>query len=127
MTQTIMGRMMRLGTKRAAIAALMCAMMAGCAATATASVVSRARTREGYALAYNLQFAACYDVLADASTADPLDPAPERAIAAVTWIEILFSQGVATFEAFTGEISKTDVARPPVPPTLASRFHIALN
>ena len=40
-----------------------------------------------------------------------------------TWIEILFTQSVATFEAFTGEISKGDVIRPTTPPLLVERFH----
>lgn len=93
---------------------------------ADASALSRARTREGYALAYDLQFAACYAALEQAAAADPLDPAPPRAMAAVTWIEILFSQGVATFEAFTGELSQSDVARPAVPPSLTERFRIRI-
>ena len=45
----------------------------------------------------------------------------------MTWIEILFAQGVATFEAFTGEISKGDVVRPAIPPLLAARFHRAIE
>ncbi|HMC75986.1 MAG TPA: hypothetical protein VKH34_02595, partial [Vicinamibacterales bacterium] len=53
---------------------------------------------------------------------DPADPAPERAIAAITWMELLFSQGAATFEAFTGQASKSDVARPTPPPALVARF-----
>lgn len=91
-------------------------------ARAEGSPASRALTQEGFALAYDLQFAASYEVLAEAAAADPRDPAPPRAIAAVTWMEALFSQGVATFEAFTGEISKSDVARPPTPQQLAERF-----
>ena len=98
-------------------------MFAVAVARVDGSPRSRARTQEGYALAYDLQFSACYEALADAAVADPLDPAPRRAIAAVTWIEILFAQGVATFEAFTGEISKGDVVRPTTPPALAARFH----
>lgn len=110
-------------TMRALTAALTCLMVAVAAARADGSPLSRARTQDGYALAYDLQFAACYDTLAEAIMADPRDPAPRRAIAAVTWIEILFAQGVATFEAFTGEISKGDVIRPTAPPILATRFH----
>ncbi len=78
---------------------------------ADGSPLSRARTRDAYALAYDLRFAACLAMLEKAAEADSLDPGPERATAAVTWMEMLFAQGVATFEAFTGEISKTDVAR----------------
>ena len=102
---------------------LTCALVAVGAVRAHGSPLSRSRTQDGYALAYDLQFAACYEALADAASADPHDPAPRRAIAAVTWIEILFAQGVATFEAFTGEVSKGDVARPAAPQILAARFH----
>ena len=109
---------------RTLAAALTCATMVAVAADrAYGSPLSRARTQDGYALAYDLRFAACYEAFADAVAADPRDPAPRRAIAAVTWIEILFAQGVATYEAFTGEISKGDVARPSTPPVLAARFH----
>ena len=108
-------------------AVVTCAMVTVAAVRAEGSPLSRARTQDGYALAYDLQFSACYEALADAATADPLDPAPRRAIAAVTWIEILFAQGVATFEAFTGEISKGDVVRPTTPPVLVARFHRAIE
>lgn len=104
-------------------AALTCVIVAVASTRADGSPLSRARTHDGYALAYDLQFAACYDKLADAVAADPEDPAPRRAIAAITWMEILFAQGVATFEAFTGEISKGDVTRPTPPPILVERFH----
>jgi tetratricopeptide (TPR) repeat protein len=110
-------------TRRALGAVLACALVAASAARADSSPLSRARTQAGYALAYDLQFAACYDAFADAIMADSDDPAPRRAIAAVTWIEILFAQGIATFEAFTGEVSRGDVKRPATPPMLAARFH----
>jgi tetratricopeptide (TPR) repeat protein len=110
-------------TTRARCTVLTCTFIAVFAARVDGSPLSRARTRAGYALAYELQFADCYDALAHAIRADPRDPAPRRAIAAVTWIEILFTQGVATFEAFTGEISKRDVIRPTTPPLLVERFH----
>ncbi len=83
---------------------------------------SRSQTRTGYALAYDLQFAASLDVFDAAVTTDQHDPAPHRAIAAITWMEILFGQGVATFEAFSGTISKADVIRPVIPALLRQRF-----
>jgi tetratricopeptide (TPR) repeat protein len=43
-------------------------------------------------------------------------------MAAVTWMEILFTQGVATYAAFQGSPSGDTVARPAVPPHLAARF-----
>jgi len=115
MMQRMPGRVLR--------AVLTCTLVMIWAGRAGASPLSRAHTQAGYALAYDLQFAACYGTLAEAIRADPADPAPRRAIAAVTWIEILFTQGVATFEAFTGEISKGDVIRPKAPPLLVERFH----
>ncbi len=96
------------------------------AGRADGSPLSRARTRDAYALAYDLRFDDCLAMLEKAAGADSLDPGPQRAIAAVTWIEMLFAQGMATFEAFTGEISKTDIARPAAPPALADRFRRAI-
>ena len=112
---------------RQGVATLAALVVLLAAARADGSPVSRALTRDGYALAYNLQFTACYDMLEKATAADPLDPAPRRAMAAVTWIEILFAQGVATFEAFTGEITKGDVVRPIAPPILAGKFRRAID
>lgn len=92
------------------------------AATIGASPASRQLTADALRDAYNLEFPACYARLDEAGRLDPSDPAPVRAIAAVTWMEILFSQGAATFEAFTGQASKKDVVRPVPPPLLTSRF-----
>jgi tetratricopeptide (TPR) repeat protein len=89
---------------------------------AEASSASRQLTAEALRDAYNLEFPACYARLDEAARLDPGDPAPPRAIAAVTWMEILFSQGAATFEAFTGQASKKDVIRPVPPLELVSRF-----
>lgn len=88
----------------------------------SASTESRALTREAYRLAYGLKFAESVGVLDAARRADPGDPAPARAIAAVTWMEILFGQGAATFAAFSGEAPSESVPRPSVPAHLADRF-----
>jgi tetratricopeptide (TPR) repeat protein len=87
---------------------------------------SRELTAQGFELAYALEFDEARRVFGEAGRADASDPAPRRATAAVTWLEILFAQGVATFESFTGEISKADVPRPPAPAALVERFHTAL-
>jgi hypothetical protein len=88
-----------------------------------ASGASRQLASLAFEDAYNLEFAAAYASLEEAARLDPADPAPERAIAAITWMELLFSQGAATFEAFTGQASKNDVARPVPPPALTARFN----
>ena len=100
-----------------AIAALVSAL-----STAAASTESRALTREGFRRAYDLRLSDSLAILADARRADPTDPAPLRAAAAVTWMEVLFGQGVATFTAFDGDASGDAVSRPAVPPQLAQRF-----
>ena len=83
---------------------------------------SRELTREGYRQVYELRFEESLAILDKAKRADPSDPAPPRAIAAVTWMEILFVQGSATYAAFQGSPSGDIVSRPAVPPGLAARF-----
>jgi tetratricopeptide (TPR) repeat protein len=90
--------------------------------SAEASSRSRALTRQGYSEAYELKFPESGAIFAEARRADPVDPAPARAIAAVTWMEILFAQGVATFEAFQGDASGDSVHRPTVDRSLSARF-----
>lgn len=93
-----------------------------------ASPESRQRTREAFRHAYALEFAAAYTAFDEATALDPTDPAPPRGLAALVWIETLFTQGAATFEAFTGQVSsKSDVERPPVPPVLTERFRTHLE
>ena len=89
---------------------------------AFASIESRTLTREGYRLAYALQFSNSLAVLEKACQADRHDAAAPRAIAAITWMEILFAQGAATFAAFDGDASSDDVIRPVAPAYLAERF-----
>ena len=96
--------------------------------SAHASPASRQRTREAFTHAYGLNFAEAYQAFAHAASLDATDPAPVRGIAAVAWIETLFIQGVATFEAFSGQVSsKADVVRPPVPADLTQRFQSNLD
>jgi len=91
-------------------------------ALAYSSPASRAMTREGYQHAYELRFPEALTALTEARRLDPSDPAPLRAVAAITWIEILFGQGVATYHAFQGSPSGDVVARPAPPSHLAARF-----
>jgi tetratricopeptide (TPR) repeat protein len=92
------------------------------ASPAYASTESRALTKEAFTRAYELRFADSLALLAEARRSDPSDPAPVRAAAAVTWMQILFAQGVATFAAFDGDASGDAVSRPAAPPDLAQRF-----
>ena len=108
--------------------ALVAAVMFAASVPAEASPASRQRTREAFVHAYGLNFAAAYAAFAEAAALDGSDPAPPRGIAAVAWIETLFMQGVATFEAFTGQVSsKADVVRPIVPVALTEKFRTHLE
>ena len=55
---------------------LTCALVLLLAVPADGSPLSRTRTHEGFALAYNLKFAAAYETFADAVAADARDPWP---------------------------------------------------
>ncbi len=111
----------------AALTAVAAGLVVLSVARVPASPASRDRTSDGFTLAYDLQFEAAHAVLAEAAAADPSDPSPHRAMAAITWVEILFGQGVATFEAFTGAVPKDDVVRPVPPPALTARYHQAIG
>ena len=96
--------------------------------SAQASPASRLKTREAFRLAYGLKFEDAYKAFAEAAEIDPNDPAPPRGHAAVLWIETLFAQGAATFEAFTGQVSsRRDVTRPTVPAPLTARFRAQID
>jgi tetratricopeptide (TPR) repeat protein len=106
--------------------AICAAVMLATGVPAHGSPASRQRAREAFAHAYRLNFAAAYSAFNEAAALDATDPGPPRGIAAVAWIETLFGQGVVTFEAFTGQVSKSDVARPPVSPALTQKFRTHL-
>lgn len=89
---------------------------------AEASPRSRELVQDGFRRAYALDFVESHSLFERARDADRSDPAPPRAAAAVIWMQILFAQGVATFEAFIGEATEDSVRRPPVDPALAGRF-----
>jgi hypothetical protein len=114
--------MARTRSVRAARASLVLLVLLTGFSSAEASTRSRALTRQGYDEAYELNFAASISNFAEARRADPLDPAPARALAAITWMEILFAHGVATFEAYQGDASADSVRRPPVDDRLTTRF-----
>ncbi len=108
-------------TRDARVIALLI-LLIGAPSFAETSPRSRELTREGFGRAYALDFMESASLFERARVADPSDPAPARALAAVTWVQILFAQGVATFEAFVGDASDDAVRRPPVDPTLAANF-----
>ena len=109
-------------TAAARVSLILLVLLTTGVSTADGSARSRALVREAYSEAYELKFRESALTLAEARRRDPLDPAAARALAALSWMEILFAQGVATFQAFQGDASGDSVQRPSVEATLTTRF-----
>ena len=82
--------------------------------------------RRGYDLAYNLDYEAAVDVLARVIESHPQHPGGHRALAAITWLQILFLRGGVLVDAYLsdggGSVSRRRAKRPKPPPELADRF-----
>ena len=91
---------------------------------AAASSVSAADLRaEGLELAYNLDHEAAIERLKRAIVAAPDDPAPRRTLAAVIWLNILFSRGAVTVDHYLGSFTRAEVALKQPPAQLAAEFN----
>jgi len=77
---------------------------------------------KGYELAYNLDHAEAVAMLRRAVAIAPDDSASHRALAAVTWLQILFRHGTITVDHYLGGAAKGDVKLKPPPPELARQF-----
>src|SRR5687768_4240504 len=77
--------------RSACSAVALCLVTGG--STLEASPESRRLTREAYDLAYDLRFTDSLALLSRARAVDPADSAPVRAVAAVSWVQILCAQG----------------------------------
>ena len=100
-------------------------LLAAAVTAVEASPESRRLTQTAYDRAYDLRLHESLDGLSRARAVDPaMDAAAARAIAAVTWVTILWAQGVAPFAAFEGTATGDIVARPAVPEGLRRRFTI---
>lgn len=81
-----------------------------------------AEVRKAYELSYNLDFDEAAAVLDQAVKRAPGDAATHRALASLTWHNILFQRGAFTVEDYLGATSKPQVTLTPPPPALAQRF-----
>jgi len=94
------------------------------AAAAGADPRSQALRREGYEAAYNLDYDQAIDLFKQAIAADPTDAAAQRAIAAITWLRVLFLRGTILVDDYLGHVStSSDVAMPKPPAALDAAFH----
>ena len=77
--------------------------------------------------AYNLDHDRAMDLLRRAIAAAPNDPAPQRTMAAVLWLNMLFQRGAVTVDHYLGSFTKARVDLKKPPPELDAAFkkHVA--
>jgi tetratricopeptide (TPR) repeat protein len=105
-------RRRRAASSVALIAALV--VTAG-AARPRANTATDERLQQAFTLAYNLDHDAAVAAMRAAIAEDPNNPAPYRALATVTWLNLLYKRGLVLVEHYLGPVSKQDVklAAPP--------------
>ena len=87
--------------------------------TGSESAVLRLKAFE---LAYNLDYNEAVAALNRAIALDPSNPANQRALAGVTWLQMLFSRGAVIIDFYTGGSFKPRVKIEEPPPDLAEQF-----
>jgi tetratricopeptide (TPR) repeat protein len=76
----------------------------------------------GFDLAYNLDHEQALDVLKQAAAQDPSSSGAQRALAVVTWLNLLFTRGTVLVDDYLGPVTKRDVTVKPPPTIVASAF-----
>jgi len=77
---------------------------------------------QGFDLAYNLDHEQAIDVLKQAAAQDPANSGAQRALATVTWLNLLFTRGTVLVDDYLGPVTKRDVSVKPPPNEVASAF-----
>ena len=82
--------------------------------------------RAGYQSAYNLDYEDALAAFRSAAEADPADPATYRALAAITWLNLMFSRGALSSDEFLSSLpeSNADMKRPPADAAATFRTNI---
>jgi tetratricopeptide (TPR) repeat protein len=78
--------------------------------------------RAGHRAAYNLDHDKALAEFRRAAEADPGDPAAYRAIAGITWLNLLFTRGALSSDEFLSSLPESNSAAPPPPPDVAAAF-----
>jgi tetratricopeptide (TPR) repeat protein len=92
------------------------------AATAAANPATDARLQKAFARAYNLDHDEAVAEMQEAIAQDPNNPAPHRALATVTWLNLLYKRGLVLVEHYLGPVSKQDVKLAAAPSDVARVF-----
>ena len=85
-----------------------------------ANPATDAHLQQAFALAYNLDHDAAVTAMRAVIAEDPSNPAPYRALATVTWLNLLFKRGMVLVEHYLGPVSRSDV-KIAAPPSDAAR------
>jgi tetratricopeptide (TPR) repeat protein len=80
--------------------------------------------KQAFDLAYNLDREEAIAILEKARDAAPEDPASYRALAAVTWLQILYQRGAVTVDHYLGGISRARIELRQPDPALDQRFRL---
>jgi len=83
--------------------------------------------RAGYQLAYNLDHGEALAAFRRAVEADPADPAAYRAIAAITWLNLMFTRGALSADEFLSSLPESNAAMKPPPAGLAATFRTNID
>lgn len=103
------------------------ALVAACPAHPFANDESRALRREGYDYAYNLDHEKAMDSFRRAVEADPEDAAAYRAVANISWLNLLFRRGSVSVDDYLGSMTRPnlELAKPPAELDALFRSNIA--
>ena len=112
----------------AALAGLAALVAAACLpGTAAGNERSTELLRAGYLSAYNLDHDEALAAFRRAVEADPADPAAYRAIAAITWLNLMFTRGALSADEFLSSLPESNAAIKPPPAELAATFRANID
>jgi tetratricopeptide (TPR) repeat protein len=94
---------------------------------ATGNERSAELLRTGYQSAYNLDYEEALAAFRSAVEADPADPAAYRAIAAITWLKLMFSRGALSSDEFLSSLPESNAGVKAPPAAMAQAFRANLD
>lgn len=112
----------RWGVRATLIAVLLVLSGRGNAAATSPAPSADELVREGFALAYNLDHEGAVAKLTESATLYPSHAGTQRALATVTWLNLLFTRGAVLVDDYLGPVSRQNVKVAPPPPQAAAKF-----
>jgi tetratricopeptide (TPR) repeat protein len=116
---------------RATVAGMVGLAVLGTAACLPADAAGNERSTEllraGYQSAYNLDYDEALAAFRRAVEADPGDPAAYRAVAAITWLHLMFSRGALSADEFLSSLPESNADMKPPPAVMAATFRTSID